>query len=270
MKTTKLKKWAVVSAATFAFLAGQGTSAAAASHKVVTGDTLWSIGKQNGVTVDELKTANNRQNDLIYIGETLTIPDQGAAQANTASVHTVATGDTLWRIAQQHGVTVEQLKAANQLQHDTIYIGQTLAIGSQVAEAQPNQSTQSTQLAVSAEEQDLLARLVEAEAKGEPYQGKVAVATVVLNRVASPAFPNSIHDVIYQPLANGGYEFSPVGNGTINQPASEESKQAVGEALSNPNHANGALFFYNPEIATNTWLASKQVTAVIGNHVFAK
>lgn len=268
MKKTSVKKWLVASVASLAFLVAQGTADAAAPHKVVKGDTLWGLGKQNGVTVDGLKKANNRQNDIIYVGETLTIPDHtGAEQASISSIHKVTTGDTLFSIAKQNGVTVEGLKVTNQLQNDTIYIGQTLTIGSGASspQSQPAQSS-----AFSVEDKDLLSRLVEAEAKGEPYQGKVAVATVVLNRLASPEFPNSIHDVIYQPLANGKYEFSPVGNGAINQPASEESKRAVNEALSNPNHVNDALFFYNPKIADNHWVGTQQVTAVIGNHVFAK
>ncbi|WP_028394031.1 cell wall hydrolase [Bacillus cihuensis] len=267
MKKTSVKKWVVTSVASLAFLVAQGT-ADAAPHKVVKGDTLWGLGKQNGITVDGLKKANNRQNDIIYVGETLTIPDHtGVAQASIFSIHKVITGDTLFSIAKQNGVTVEGLKATNQLQNDTIYIGQTLTIGSRASspQAQPDQSS-----AISVEDKDLLSRLVEAEAKGELYQGKVAVATVVLNRLASPKFPNSIHDVIYQPLPNGKYEFSPVGNGAINHPASEESKRAVNEALSNPNHVNDALFFYNPKIADNHWVGTQQVTAVIGNHVFAK
>ncbi|HWO95902.1 MAG TPA: cell wall hydrolase [Bacillus sp. (in: firmicutes)] len=281
MKKTSMKKWAFASAATLTFLAAQGTAEAATPHKVVKGDTLWELGNQHGVTVDELKKVNNRQNDMIYIGETLTIPDHTGAQAVNPAIHKVETGDTLFSIAKQYGVTVEGLKAANHLQNDTIYIGQTLTIGngsssaeaqmSQLAAPAVNQQSASAQSsAISAEDKDLLSRLVEAEAKGEPYQGKVAVAMVVLNRVASPEFPNSIHDVIYQQLENGGYQFTPVGNGAINQPASDESKRAVDEALANQDSANDALYFYNPEIATNDWVKTQQVTAVIGNHVFAK
>lgn len=259
MKKTGMKKWFFTSAITLSFLAGQGTAQAAAPHKVLKGDTLWKLGEQHGVTVDELKKVNHRQNDIIYIGETLTIPDHNTvAEVSSPVIHKVTTGDTLFNISKQYGVTVEGLKAANHLQNDTIYIGQTLTIGNGVSSA------------VSPEEKDLLFRLVEAEAKGEPYQGKVAVAMVVLNRVASPEFPNSIHDVIYQPLENGGYQFTPVGNGAIDQPASDESKRAVDEALASQHPTNDALYFYNPEIATNDWVKTQQVTAIIGNHVFAK
>lgn len=276
-----MKKWLFASAASLSILAAQGTVDAAAPHKVVKGDTLWELAKQNGITVDELKNANNRQNDMIYVGETLTIPNHTEAQSSSSTVHKVVKGDTLWELAKQYGVTVEGLKIANNLQNDTIYIGQTLTIGngSSSAEAQMAHRAEpavnkppapSQSLNISAEDKDLLSRLVEAEAKGEPHEGKVAVAMVVLNRVASPEFPNSIHDVIYQKLENGEYQFTPVANGAINQPASDDSKRAVNEALASQNHTIDALYFYNPRIATNDWQKTRQVTAIIGNHVFAK
>jgi len=83
---------------------------------------------------------------------------------------------------------------------------------------------------ISEKEKDLLARLVSVEAKGEPYAGKVAVATVVLNRVAHNDFPDTVTDVIYQKTSHGSYAFTPVQNGMINQSADAESKKAVNEA----------------------------------------
>ena len=122
---------------------------------------------------------------------------------------------------------------------------------------------------ISNEEIDLLSRLVYAEAKGEPYAGKVAVATVVLNRVDHADFPNSIKEVIYS-KDGGYYQFTPVANGQINIPADEESKQAVFEALAFRGQGNGSLYFYNPETASSNYVFSKQVTVKIGKHVFAK
>ncbi|MFH7445052.1 cell wall hydrolase, partial [Pseudomonas syringae pv. tagetis] len=89
---------------------------------------------------------------------------------------------------------------------------------------------------------DLMARLVRAEAEGEPYAGKVAVATVILNRVASPEFPNSIKAVINE-VSNGHYAFTPVQNGQINQPADAASKQAVNEALAFRGQGSGSVYF---------------------------
>ncbi|PWA08410.1 spore cortex-lytic protein [Pueribacillus theae] len=123
-------------------------------------------------------------------------------------------------------------------------------------------------VSISGEEKELLARLVEAEAKGEPYEGKVAVATIVLNRVESPQFPNTVTEVINEVVGHA-YAFTPVQNGAINNPASAESTQAVEEALKREDTLNDSIFFYNPKIATDQWIRSRQIVKKIGNHVFA-
>jgi N-acetylmuramoyl-L-alanine amidase len=118
---------------------------------------------------------------------------------------------------------------------------------------------------ISNNELDLLARLVHAEAKGEPFEGKVAVASVVLNRVKNNQFPNSIEKVIKQ---EG--QFQPVDNGEIKEPAGKMDKKAVKTALALENQGDGSLFFYNPEIAENHWQKTQTVTKKIGNHYFSK
>lgn len=112
-------------------------------------------------------------------------------------------------------------------------------------------------------EAELLARLVEAEAQGESYAGKVAVAEVVLNRVRSPQYPNSIEGVIYE-----AGQFSPVMDGRINMTPTAESYTAVAEAMAGSNYVGGALFFYNPAVATSRWLDGLPTIAVIGSHTF--
>jgi N-acetylmuramoyl-L-alanine amidase len=119
------------------------------------------------------------------------------------------------------------------------------------------------QAAVQFSEYDLLARLVRAEAQGESYEGKVAVASVVLNRVESNQFPDTITDVIYQ-----SGQFSPVSNGSLNKAADEASKQAAQAAVSNGSNVGNALYFYNPAIAGSTPMDGMSTKAVIGNHVF--
>lgn len=109
----------------------------------------------------------------------------------------------------------------------------------------------------------LLAQLVESEAKGEPYEGKVAVAEVVLNRVASSNFPNSIEGVVYQ-----SGQFQVVSNGSINNAPTASSIQASNQALNGSNTAQGALFFYNSQIATDRWQDSLRTVTVIGRHTF--
>jgi len=176
------------------------------------------------------------------------------SSAAGAATYQVKKGDTYWGIANSFGIPVLELQKANNQSRNLLYPGQVLRI--------PNSG-------LSASDQDLLARLVHAEAKGEPYAGKVAVATVVLNRVASPEFPDTIREVIYE-RSNGHYAFTPVQNGQINQPADAEAKKAVREAIAFKGKGKGSLFFYNPKTAVSSWIFSRQETITIGNHRFAK
>jgi N-acetylmuramoyl-L-alanine amidase len=114
------------------------------------------------------------------------------------------------------------------------------------------------------EEKKLLARLVQAEAEGEPFEGKVAVADVVLNRVEHEQFPDTVKEVIYQRNA-----FEPVQNGSINEPASNEAIKAVEKALVDQEKNEELLYFYNPDTATSEWIFSREVVKKIGNHSFA-
>lgn len=214
--------------------------------------------------------------------------------------YTVEEGDTMSEIAREHGVTLEQLAKANpQIENlDLIRVGQVINIdvneqndenviddntptlykgNMNVEEVQivPEETTilnttiavkqkSSKTINLTESEIDLLARIVRAEAQSEPFEGKVAVAAVVLNRLESPKFPDSIRDVIYQ---RG--QFQPVRNGQINKRADKESLKAVYAALGDMrNIVKDSLFFYNPAIATSRWLDSRKTTAVIGQHVF--
>jgi len=110
----------------------------------------------------------------------------------------------------------------------------------------------------------LLAKCIHAEARGEPYVGKVAVGAVILNRVASPDFPDSIYGVIYQPWA-----FTAVHDGQINLEPEAASYQAATDALNGWDPSYGSLYYYNPDTASSSWIFSRQTTTVIGKHVFA-
>ncbi len=110
----------------------------------------------------------------------------------------------------------------------------------------------------------LIARLIHAEARAEPFEGKVAVAAVLLNRVESPSFPNSVAGVIYQPLA-----FESVANGQFNLPPTNEEVKAARSALNGWDPTHGALFFWNPSKPVNQWIWSRRIVRRIGGHVFA-
>lgn len=174
-------------------------------------------------------------------------------EASAATTYQVQKGDTLWKVGTKYGVSIQKLKTQNNKKSDALFIGENLVIPATLTSA----------------EKDLLARLVNAEAKGEPYAGKVAVASVVLNRVSSNLFPNTIKGVVYQKV-EGHYAFTPVQNGEINKSASAEARKAVNEALAFQGMGNGSLYFYNPKTSTSKWIFSRKVTVTIGNHRFAK
>ena len=110
----------------------------------------------------------------------------------------------------------------------------------------------------------LLSKLVYAEARGESYKGQVAVAAVVLNRVASASFPNTISGVIYQSGA-----FSCVSNGSINNTPNSTAIRAALDALNGWDPTGGCLYYYNPKATKDKWIRTRTVKTVIGNHSFA-
>lgn len=110
----------------------------------------------------------------------------------------------------------------------------------------------------------LLAKCVYAEARGEPYVGQVAVAAVILNRVESPEFPNTISGVIYQPWA-----FTAVHDGQINLEPNDSAYSAAKDALNGWDPTYGCLYYYNPATATSEWIWSRTTVVTIGQHVFA-
>lgn len=111
----------------------------------------------------------------------------------------------------------------------------------------------------------LLARVINGEARGEPYEGQVAVGAVILNRVKHPSFPNSISGVVYQ---NGA--FTAVDDGQINAEMYSSSMRAARDALNGWDPTGGAIYYYNPATATNKWIRSRKIICTIGKHVFCE
>lgn len=110
---------------------------------------------------------------------------------------------------------------------------------------------------------NLLARLISAEARGESYMGQVAVGAVVLNRVEHPSFPDTISGIIYQKGA-----FSCLNDGQFYQPVADSAYRAARDALNGVDPSGGAIYYYNPKTATNTWIRSRKIITTIGKHVF--
>ena len=117
----------------------------------------------------------------------------------------------------------------------------------------------------SSNDYNLLARIISAEARGEPYLGQVAVGAVILNRVEHPSFPDTISGVIYQ---NGA--FSCLYDGQFYEAVSQSAYSAARDALNGLDPSGGAIYYYNPKTATNKWIRSRPVITTIGNHVFCK
>ena len=113
-------------------------------------------------------------------------------------------------------------------------------------------------------ELSLLARLVSGEARGEPYIGQVAVAAVVLNRVRSDAFPDTVSGVIFQPGA-----FDAVWDGQFDMTPTDSAMRAARDAMNGWDPTGGCTYYYNPSTATNEWIWSRQVQLTIGQHAFA-
>jgi len=189
---------------------------------------------------------------MIYPGQVLEVP---------AATYTVSRGDTLYLISQKYGIPLYSLRKANKKWDNNLYIGQKLII--------PTVNTPlNTAISYTPYELDLLARLIKAEADGQPYEAQVAVGAVVINRIESSSFPNNINDVIHQ-VINGYYQFTPVKTGWIKKPATETAKKAAIEALRGSDPSNGALFYFD-DSATNTWLWSKPILARIGRMVYVE
>jgi N-acetylmuramoyl-L-alanine amidase len=243
-------------------LLGSTTAEAALQHAVQRGETLWRISRQYSVTVAAIDSANNLTSaNLIQAGQVLVIPGR----------HRVSPGETLWRISQNYGSTVTAFAQANGISNTYLIIpGQILVVPGAGQERTPLPSRMLPPVSgvnLSQAEMDLLARLVRAEAGGEPYIGQVAVAASVLNRVRDPRFPDTVTEVIFQ-VAGGFYQYCPVENGTINIPADQSAINAVRDAVNGSDPSLGATGFYNPRKTTNQWVRRQPVTTVIANHIF--
>lgn len=237
------------------------STAQAATYSVVKGDSLYFISQIFHTSVAYLMRDNNLYNYNLNIGQVLTVP---------SGTHKVQSGDTLWLISQKYNITLASLRRANNIYTNYINVGQILNIPTtsapqatpveEVKKTEPWQNYSSTEL-------DLLARLIMAETESQPYQAKVAVGAVVLNRVESGVFASTVTEVINQRYGQY-YQFTPVENGWINRPANEECIRAAKEALNGVDPTNGALFYYD-DSTTNTWILSKPVSIKIGRMIYA-
>ena len=255
------------------------TAVYAYQYTVALGDSLYTISQKTNTSIDKIKSANNLSQDLLHPGQVLNIPDKqslpaetkpAATQAQPAnSTYTVQPGDSLYVIAEKNGLRPESLMLANSLSGTLIYPGQQLIVpiaatrSTTPMAAEVSRSAKRPVIPFTDEDLDLLSRLVTAEAGGEPVSAQVGVAAVVLNRVKSSTFQNTIRDVIYAPN-----QFSPVRNGWINRPATSTAIEAAKDALYGNDPTNGALYFFDNS-ASNSFLRSLPVSAKYGQMIYA-
>ena len=176
-----------------------------------------------------------------------------------AWTYRIKKGDTLFKLSKEFGATVSALKNNNGLRTaDLILAGDTLWIPDVEAEPMQNSRGQSDLY--------LLARLISGEARGEPFLGQAAVGAVIMNRLNSKDFPNTIAGNVYK---KG--EFESVSNGQIWEEVALSALKAAEAAISGYDPTGGALYFYNPSKvhSKHNWIWTRQVIGRIGRHVFA-
>lgn len=251
------------SAATFGVLAVLlvGT-ASAIDYRVRSGDTLGEIAARFGVTVDQLRSANGISGSTIHVGQVLTIPGD-------TIVHVVRQGEALWEIALKHRVTAAEIMRANNLSSDLIHPGNRLIIPAAPAGGSSPSTgggaTGNTVHSVSQQELEVLARIVKGECPPDvPWEGKVAVAAVVLNRVERPGYPKSVAGVAHQPLQFSCYnanERARLYYGAIPQWAWDAARAAV----SGQDPSRGATHYFNPYIVKPSWAQNMRFIRRIGH-----
>ena len=263
-----LKKAGIFFAALLLSLTMLSSYAYAADYTIVPNDSLYRIGLLFKTTSSSLMSDNNLSSSMIFPGQKINVP---------AEIYMVKSGDTMFLIAGGYNISLVDLRKANNKWDNLIVPGQKLllpGIKSTVSSTGSSPSSSDTTtgsntvISYKDSEVDLLARLIGAEAIGESYEAMVAVGAVVVNRVQNPDWPNSISAVINQ-VSAGHYQFSPVQNGYINKPATDDTLRAAWAALYGADPSKGAMFYYD-KTSTNQWIRSKPITARIGNMIFAK
>ncbi|HIS77592.1 MAG TPA: spore cortex-lytic enzyme [Candidatus Merdivicinus excrementipullorum] len=190
---------------------------------------------------DALSKVGSRGNEVKAIQQEL--KDRGLYNGNVDGIFGSATESAVKRFQQQQGLTADGIAGPQTLAK----LGITMGTVPEANEANVN----------------LLARIISAEARGEPYEGQVAVGAVVLNRVEHPSFPDTLSGVIYQPGA-----FTAITDGQFNEPIADSAYRAARDALNGLDPSGGAIYYYNPDKTSNKWIRTRPVIKRIGAHLF--
>jgi spore germination cell wall hydrolase CwlJ-like protein len=226
------------------------------SYTVKNGDTCYKIAKSYGVELSAIVNANGliQNGALIYPGKKLIIDSN--AKSTVGGNYTVKSGDSFYKIATSYNTTVSALKEMNGLSADRIYVGQVLRTTT-------NPGVTSS---LSEKEIYLMAKMIYAEARGESYTGQVAVGAVIMNRIKSDLFPNTLTEILYQKS-----QFTAITDGQFDALSPDSTAIAAAyDAANGTDPTYGSLFYWNPQKANNAFLNAKTILVTIGNHVFAK
>lgn len=229
--------------------------AASKAHVVSYGESLYDIATWYGTNVDAIKQENGLIGDIIKPGQKLYVPVNG-------DVYTVQPGETLSDIAAKYGISVDDIKMANNYWDDYILPGQQFIIPITENASADKTVNYSANYAI---DRYLLAKIIYAEARGESFEGQVAVGAVILNRLKDPRFPKTIAGIIFQP-----YAFTAVMDGQFYMEPDEEAYRAADAALGGWDPTGGALYYYNPAKTTSPWIWSRTIITQIGDHIFAR
>lgn len=275
------RTWITGAVAATAVLAFGISPVLAATTQTVTvkpGNTLWTLSKQYGTTVQALQAANPSVNPMnLQVGTVLKLP----AKASASNTVVVQPGQTLWLIARAHGLSVQALQAANpHVNPMNLQVGTTLTVpASKTAPpAKTSQPPTTTRTAATAQNQTTaqqnlywMERVINAEAGGLSLQAQIAVGDVVMHRLKAGGYGTTVHDVVFQ-VISGHYQFTSVANGMIYSTPSAASDQAAVDVLDHSSDVvPGAMVFYNPAKTPGTsWVRRQPILKTIGPLVFAK
>lgn len=209
--------------------------------------TIYIIFFQNN-SVEVLSKYGSRGSEVTQIQTKL--KRWGYYNGNIDGIYGTQTVNAVKYFQRKNGLTVDGIAGSATLKAMGIYT---------------SSSTSTSSSSSNSNNVNLLARLIYGEARGEPYTGQVAVGAVVMNRVKSSSFPNSISGVIY---ASGA--FDAVKDGQINLTPNSDAKKAAQDAINGWDPSYGAIYYFNPATATNKWIWSRPMTVTIGRHRFCK
>lgn len=209
--------------------------------------SIYQTYKQDSETIETLSKYGSRGSEVTQIQTKL--KRWGYYNGNIDGIYGTQTVNAVKYFQRKNGLTVDGIAGPATLKAMGIMTSSTTSSSSSSYNSNLN----------------LLARLIYGEARGEPYTGQVAVGAVVMNRVRSSSFPNTISGVIYQSGA-----FDVVRDGQINLTPNSTARKAAQDALNGWDPSYGAIYYFNPSTATNKWIWSRPMTVTIGKHRFCK